>query len=402
MTFLDAARVILEQAKQPLHYEEIARRAIDQKLISSDGDTPEATMGSRLYTVTKEEGSGFVRVQRGIFDLAKRSATGIDAQVEAIYQATRQRLRELLAKVPPKRFETLIMELLVKMGFDESTAEVTPYSGDGGIDVRGQYQAGGLAWINAAVQVKRWKSNVQAPQVTALRGSLQVHQQGILITTSDFSSGARAEATAPGKTRIGLVSGEQLIDLLIRHHVGVVDKPLTVTLVDEEWWGEVLELVLLPTPQMAGASVAAEDNDFTMGPPEPKILEPNQANPAWTGNKPTSFVLFGEMHNAKSWKQMLVTVTSLLAARHQDTFVATVAKFDGKKRAFVGNNPASMTAPAAVEGTGLWMETNWSAESIRHLISNMLDAFGYTKSDIEITLATQPAEGTHETPATRV
>jgi restriction system protein len=45
-----------------------------------------------------------------------------------------------------------------------------------------------------AVQVKRWKANVQSPTFQQVRGSLGAHEQGLIITTSDFSKGARAEA----------------------------------------------------------------------------------------------------------------------------------------------------------------------------------------------------------------
>jgi restriction system protein len=35
---------------------------------------------------------------------------------------------------------------------------------------------------------------VQAPVVQQVRGSLGAHEQGLIITTSDFSTGARSEA----------------------------------------------------------------------------------------------------------------------------------------------------------------------------------------------------------------
>ena len=106
-------------------------------------------------------------------------------------------------------------------------------------------RAAGLTDVNAAVQAKRWKGNVSAPTVTQLRGSLQVHQQGIIITTSDFSKGARAEATAPGKSRIGLINGDELLDLLFKHKVGVQERTLIVMSVDEDWWGDLV----MPDPQ---------------------------------------------------------------------------------------------------------------------------------------------------------
>lgn len=200
--------------------------ALAQKLIAPQGLTPEATMGSRLYTDAKQEGSHFVRTGKGVFGLAQWQPRGIDAHVAEINAATRKQLTRLVLTMPPERFEVLIRELLIRMGFDENTVKVTPYSGDGGIDVTGVYRAAGLTKMSAAVQVKRWKGNVGAPVVTQLRGSLQVHQQGIIITTSDFSKSARAEAEAPNKTRIGLINGAELIDLLVKHQVGVVKRPL--------------------------------------------------------------------------------------------------------------------------------------------------------------------------------
>ena len=47
MTYLDAAHAILQAAGEPLHYEEITQRALDENLIAPQGLTPAATMGSR-------------------------------------------------------------------------------------------------------------------------------------------------------------------------------------------------------------------------------------------------------------------------------------------------------------------------------------------------------------------
>jgi hypothetical protein len=105
--------------------------------------------------------------------------------------------------------------------------------------VRGVLRAGGIAEFDAAVQVKRYKKNVQAPTVCELRGWLVVHEQGIIITTSAFSKGAQAEAVEPGKTRISLIGCEQLLELLIQYGIGVTEELHTVLALDEEWWGEV-------------------------------------------------------------------------------------------------------------------------------------------------------------------
>lgn len=239
MDFLTAAQNILELEGYPLHFREITKRALEQGLISPSGMTPEATMGSRLYVDTKKEDSRFERVGRGLFALRQKSQQDeIAKRVEEINDSTRQILRKRLHEMPADRFETLIGELLIAVGFEESSVQVTSYSNDGGIDVRGILNAGDVTAVNAAVQVKRWKKNIQTNVVRELRGSLTTHEQGIIITTSGFSSGARAEANAIGKAPISLVNGTELIELLVKHSIGVNKEPHTVITLDEEWWGE--------------------------------------------------------------------------------------------------------------------------------------------------------------------
>ncbi len=51
-------------------------------------------------------------------------------------------------------------------------------------------------------------------------GTLE-HEQGLIITTSDFSSGARKEAARPDATPVALMNGDQLVLLLVEHEIGV-------------------------------------------------------------------------------------------------------------------------------------------------------------------------------------
>lgn len=240
MNFLDAAFEILKQANTSLHYTEIARRAMSRDLLVTSGQTPEATMGSRLYVDTNRPESRFHRAGRGFFELATQvDGDEIGQRVEEINLQTRKQLRQALADMPADRFEALISELLIAIGFDEASVQVTRYSGDRGIDVRGDLSAGGVTQIRAAVQVKKWKHNVQAPVVQGVRGALTSREQGIIITTSGFSRGAREEANAVGKTPISLVDGPMLLEMLITHEIGVTKHQHTVISLDEEWWGEV-------------------------------------------------------------------------------------------------------------------------------------------------------------------
>jgi restriction system protein len=378
-TYLDAAYHILQQAGQPLRYGDITERALDQLLISPQGLTPEATMASRLYTDTLQEGSRFTRAGKGAFGLMDWRPAGIEAQVHRINQAARDQLRANLHAMPPDRFEALIGELLIQMGFDERTVQVTKRSGDGGIDVVGVYRAAGLTEVNAAVQVKRWKGNVQAPTVTSLRGSLQVHQQGIIITTSDFSKGAREEAAAANKTRIGLINGQDLLELLIRHKVGVVEKTLKVVSLDEEWWGE-----LAGPAAMEPVVTAVEPGPVSVELPE--ASDARSSRPTAAAKKPSGFTFLGQSYPASSWRDLLVTLCQLMAERHPDHFVAAALTVRGPRRQHIAATPDGMINPVPIGAGDLWLEANQSSTSAQRVAELLLQAFGYSSADSRISI----------------
>jgi len=367
MTYLDAAYTILKTAGQPLHFEEITQRALAQKLIAPQGLTPEATMGSRLYTDTKQDGSRFLRAGHGRFGLAEWQPKGIDAHVQEINQGTRAELMQLLQTIPPERFEALIRDLLVEMGFDENTVKMTPYSADGGIDVTGIYHAAGLTRVSAAVQAKKWKGNVGAPIVTQLRGSLQVHQHGIIITTSDFSKAAREEADAPSKTHIGLINGKELVELLIKHKVGVANRTLEVTTLDEEYWGV-----------LAGASKDKTEPKNEPAKTTPNAKESQAKNGDHQVKKPAAFTLLGQKYAVSSWRDVLLGACAALATHHGPTFAEVACAIKGRTRPYVATSPDGMIAPAQIPGTELWVEVNQSAKSVVQVVEKLLGALGHT------------------------
>ena len=52
-------------------------------------------------------------------------------------------------------------------------------------------------------------------------GSLSLHEQGLIITTSDFSKGARDEAKRTDAVPIALIKGDDFAALLIEYGIGV-------------------------------------------------------------------------------------------------------------------------------------------------------------------------------------
>jgi len=70
-SFRLAAIMILREAKQPLHYDEITKQAIEKNLIETQGATPEATMNAIIGRDIKfnKEKSPFRRVKEGFVEL---------------------------------------------------------------------------------------------------------------------------------------------------------------------------------------------------------------------------------------------------------------------------------------------------------------------------------------------
>jgi hypothetical protein len=173
-----------------------------------------------------------------MYGLVEWRPVGIEGRIQEINRATRGELRTRVTTMTPGAFEELVGELLIAIGFDEDTVKVTGRSGDGGIDVVGVMEIEGVTRLDAAVQVKRVKANIPPDKITSLRGSLLPNQRGIFITTSKFTKQAIHEATAGGKSPISIVDGDQLLDLLFKHTIGVVSQQHTIYEIDATYWPE--------------------------------------------------------------------------------------------------------------------------------------------------------------------
>lgn len=237
MTYLEAAEAILGQSvdRKPIHYRDLTTNAIKQGLLSSNGLTPAQTMYAQLLTdvdrrVKRGDPPRFARYPKGLVGLAAWSQSGLVEQITAHNAAVKRELRDHLRTMDPHLFEVLMGELLVALGFQ--SVGVTSSSGDEGVDVVGTLVVGDVMRTQMAVQVKRWKANVQSPTVQQLRGSLGAHDQGLIITTSDFSPGARAEAAKPDRTPVALMNGEELVSLLVEHQIRVSRSNLDLLALD--------------------------------------------------------------------------------------------------------------------------------------------------------------------------
>jgi restriction system protein len=122
-----------------------------------------------------------------------------------------------ILELDDKEFEILITHLLSALGFEGS--EHKGKVGDGGVDATGELNVSNLAKVKVFVQAKRYKlgTKISANVVKALRQSIPFGGQGAFITTCDYQAAAKEIAVEAGFSRIGLINGKQLVDLLVEH-----------------------------------------------------------------------------------------------------------------------------------------------------------------------------------------
>ena len=151
-----------------------------------------------------------------------------EENLDRAYQRIRKSLAsELINRVvdlSPTFFERLVVELLVKMGYGGSikdAGKAIGKSGDEGID--GTIKEDKLGLDIIYIQAKRWKKGnvVGRPELHKFVGALagQGAKKGIFITTSSFTKEA-IDYTPKNETKIVLIDGEQLAQLMIDYNLG--------------------------------------------------------------------------------------------------------------------------------------------------------------------------------------
>lgn len=180
-----------------------------------------------------------VQKQRGVTAARTRAAGAASANGTSEEEATPEErietaftelsetlVADLLAKlatVNPFRFEQVVLDLLVAMGYGGSRKEaaaVTQKTGDEGID--GVINEDRLGLDVIYIQAKRWKSNIGRPEIQNFVGALAGKKaaKGVFISTSAFHDNAR-EYAAGLHQKVILIDGRRLAELMIEHGIGV-------------------------------------------------------------------------------------------------------------------------------------------------------------------------------------
>lgn len=171
-----------------------------------------------------------------------RATVSPDDRLEQALSELRQNvaaeLLDTLSHVSPAYFETIVLDLLHKLGYGTSRADLRRVgrSGDEGID--GVISLDRLGLEKVYVQAKRWQSSVGRPEVQAFYGALagQGANRGVFITTSTFSQ--QAVDFAGSIKGIVLVDGATLAALMIEYEVGVASRAVRIPKIDSDYFEE--------------------------------------------------------------------------------------------------------------------------------------------------------------------
>lgn len=157
--------------------------------------------------------------------VAETPEDAIERNFSLVNQNLADELLQKVKSIDPRKFEELVVKLLGKMGYGaqiESSASVTQYVKDGGID--GIIKEDKLGLDTIYIQAKRWDNVVTVKEIRSFAGSLDEvgGSKGVFITTSSFTKDALA--FSPKNKKIILIDGLQLCYYMIEFNLGVSTK----------------------------------------------------------------------------------------------------------------------------------------------------------------------------------
>ena len=248
MTFLTKAGLITKVAPKTYQATERGRAMVVQQ--------PELTIADLRnqpgWKDAWEAGRAKRRAKEGLIGGQEESSTDesstpheiITREIAALDSELRGRLLQTIVDQSPEFFERLVLDVLLAMGYGgsrEDAAEHLGRSGDEGIDGRINQDALGLDQV--LVQAKKYRPDrtVDRKEVQAFIGSLsgQGVTKGVFITTSSFVSSAHEFVARGSTTKVVLVDGKMLIDLMIRHGIGLrVAQEFKIHEIDQNYFDE--------------------------------------------------------------------------------------------------------------------------------------------------------------------
>jgi len=155
----------------------------------------------------------------------------------------RDDLLDKIKQMEPTAFEWLVLRLLHAMGYGGSIKDVegVPAGPDGGID--GLIKEDKLGLDAIYIQAKRWENDksVGREKIQAFQGALAGvgARKGVFMTTSSFTKQALTYVERLRDSKIVLIDGQELAQLMIEHDVGVsIHETFNLKRIDEDFFSD--------------------------------------------------------------------------------------------------------------------------------------------------------------------
>lgn len=235
-TYLSKAG-LLDSPSRNLHViTDKGRALLDQKPARIDNATLAQFEGFAEWVQRSKSGTAQddpdAQASPPVVDDSQTPDDAMEAASAILNAALVDELGEAIRGVTPQRFERLILDLLIAMGYgggDIENGRMTKATGDGGID--GIINEDALGLDAVYVQAKRYAADntVGRPDIQRFVGSLtgEGATKGVFVTTSSFSREAR-EYVSRIQQRVVLIDGVALAQLLVKHGVGVRERAVYV------------------------------------------------------------------------------------------------------------------------------------------------------------------------------
>ncbi|MBX2990439.1 MAG: restriction endonuclease [Bacteroidetes bacterium] len=246
LSFCDAAETILLKERKPLSHRDLAKKALQEKLIQTESKTPEISMHVSLRSEIRRreqrnEPQRFVFLGNGLFTLvelltgapAKKTQSAIEQVRQSRKEACDELYKRLTSKNQGDNFETMVADLLIALSYQN--VEVIGGKDDQGVDILCE-KRDGVTKMRVAIQCKckKLENRIGPKDVSTLRDNLSTYQcqQGILITTSELNEDAKTKAKEAGKDPIHFIEHDEILDLFAEHNIGMRSEPVKYYQVD--------------------------------------------------------------------------------------------------------------------------------------------------------------------------
>ncbi|MGV8117618.1 type I restriction endonuclease [Methanothrix soehngenii] len=103
--------------------------------------------------------------------------------------------------------------------------------------------------------------------------------------------------------------------------------------------------------------------------------------PKITSSGPKIFEFDGKKYEVKFWKDMLPKVCAIMASRHTDR-LDNILAIKGDKHTYFSRNPDELKSPELIEGTDIYVRTDFHKGMLLHVSKRVLSLFGYPENII--------------------